>query len=449
MSNVIPYGHSNGFTYRDYYDAAKAGYAFGRKHGPRIKKLYNNVKESLNKPPFFYPPSKNNSNTMPKRSSTRVMQPAVRPGAIRSSGGLVIGSKRGRSSFRESVLNALYPPVSFNSKWNFQMDCHSGRVSAISIPILTRPLRQPMIAQLNNALTTDNGSTFPDPTINTGVLGHLSNRVVIKNYVSNLRFYNSSEQVARCRLVWYKPRVDIQEFLNLNAVGDIPPDPINLTMYASTLMTPPTVGLAVPAVAGDGLTFTSSNTPAGTGWYINYNHAGNAVVYSATASTFLASTNTVGNNAINNVAQLDPTLTPSSGQVRMFTSQYYNVLKTENFTIAPGNQFNTKLSIKNRAIMGSTLVDLENFYYKDSTVIGVLYVMGQMVFTESDSNNTISTGSAQISVLREDNCTMGLIRKKAKFRLNLTNPYVNMGIAEQSIINVQTDAVDNTAAQDA
>ena len=377
-----------------------------------------------------------------RHNRVKTMTPAAPSGAIRYSRGLSIGSRRSRTSFKEAVMNTIYPPLNFNSKWNFQMECQSGRVSAISIPVLTKPLRNPLINCMYKALTTDTSTV--DPTMATLTLGNLINRVVIKNYVTNLRMYNSSEQTSRCRLVWYKPRVDMEETLNLESGGGIPSSPINLTMYASTFMVEPVANQLVNPVAGDGLKFDGVYSipyvNTGQNFYINYDHAGNPVVMNYAIPT---DPQTTGNNTANDVAWLDPSLTPSSGQVRTFTSQYYSVLKTEDFTLAPGNQYNTKLVIKNKRIMSSNAVLADTFYYKDSTVIGVLYVLGQVVFSDVTSNNTITTGSPQISVLREDTCTMGLVRKQLISRINVTNPYIKLVDTQQGIVNIQTDTVDN------
>ena len=357
----------------------------------------------------------------------KTMLPAAPSGNAKFSRGLVIGKRARKVSFQEKVYNTLYPPLQFNSKWNFTMNCSGGRMSAISIPILTKPLQRPMFDQLYRSLTTDTATA--DITTGTGL--QLQQKVVISNYISRLTFYNSSEQSSRCRLVWYKPNDNLEENTYVSHPSTaIPSTPINMLMWASTVSAAPLSAAGFVPSVGDGLTFTGVTVP-GSDYFANYDHSGNPIV----------GTSTVGNNNSLQVARLDPTLNPGSPQVRQFIRRYYTELKTEDFMLAPGNEFSTSLTLRNRALIRGA-VETDVYYYKDSTVIGVLYVLGQTVFSDVSTDYSVSTGSSQISIMRQDTCTMGVSQKKSIHRINLTKPFEIIADGSQGIINVESDVID-------
>jgi len=360
-----------------------------------------------------------------KRKSFGKMRPAVSPTTIKRSTGLVIGRPK-KLSVTQKFAKMANPPVQFNSKWAFQMDCDSARVSAIEIPILTQPLLAPIQAQLFTNMVSD--TTAPDPTMvaqaNTASAQY---SLMIENYKSKISCYNSSTNTLRARVVWYKPARDLDgEYKNL---GPNTNSPINQLMIASTQAQPilTTTGLAV----GEGLVFDSL-TP-GSNFQANYAHGGQQVT----------GVSTTGPMSGNVVALLDPSLVPGSPQVRSQFRNCWQTLKTEEFVLEPGGQFNTSLTLKNR-VVSSMFDDTDYTYKKKCTVFGVVYVLGQMVFNDVANNVTVSTGSSQLSFLREDTCTARALITKRTVRVNLTNPYVIISDADQGIINVQTNTEDTS-----
>ena len=451
--------------FQDFYDGAQlAGETidFYNKYSPYVKKAYNYVK--ANQQSFMSqvrkPLSQNNSKKMTlrsKRTINSIMQPS---GArMRGSRGLTIG-KRKRASLRDKVMAITNPSQKFNSKWTFQADSSSGKVGAISIPILTKPLLDPIWLQLFSNVQTDNGGLAGlDPTMVTSQTPAFTNqyRVIISNYVSTYKFYNSSSNTCRCRLVWYKPKNDSPSSLNpTNTLGvPIPNNPINLTMWASTVNDPWYVGATgnpfggnsyvAPNSVGDGCVFQQATSAVGTSWTDNYDHAGWPV--SGTIDTTLSSPNNV-------VAMLDPRLVPGSPQVKSVVNRYWTTLKSEEFTLEPGHQFNTSLRMKNR-IHKRASDNVDMYCYKDNTVIGVLYMLGQIVFAQTSAEITpspiasvITTGSTQISCIREDTCSMRPDVRRVTRRLNLTKPLQLLDGAEQAIINTETGKMEFTFDQD-
>lgn len=366
------------------------------------------------------------------RTITRTMQPSLGSAKMRSSPGLVVGNFR-KSTPRERLMSLLNPPAKFDSKWTFQMEATSGRVTAVTIPVLNRTLMNPIYQQLFTNLTTDTAAQ--DPTL--VLSGFFANqyKLNVYKYLSTMKFYNSSTNTARCRLVWYKPKYDFEALLPItgNAVVS---DPLCTTMFASTI-NPPLLFPVVAPLVGDGITFDNS-TP-GSNYQVSYDHAGWPMT---------GPTTTVSSSA-NTIANLDPTLIPGSPEVRAFVSRYWTTLKSEEFTIEPGNQYNTSLRLRNRIIKKNTLVNPDLYYFKDSSVVGVLYVLGQMVFSNAPLDNTITTGSTQISCIREDTCMVKVDTQRSTRRINLTNPLRVLPDSAQGIINTESDDVDVTYDDDA
>jgi len=349
---------------------------------------------------------------------------------IKSSPGLRIG-KSIRLTKAQQITKIMNPPAIFNSKWVWQMDCDSGRVSAAQIPIMTQSLAKPIYDQVYTNLTTDN---TVDPTMATSgaVIRGDNYQTLIENYRSDIRFYNSSTNTMRVRIVWYKPARDMDA--EYEAFGANTNEPVNLLMLASNASQP--AFNSITPVVGNGMVF--DNTTAGSNYTTNYNHAGQP----------LTGTSTTGSSATNNVAQLDPSLVPGSVQVKRIFSHFWRTLKQEEFQLEPGNQYNTSVTMKNR-IVRSQFDDTDVIYRRDSTIIGVVYVLGQIVFSDVAANYSISTGSSQLSIMREDTCIARPLSTKSPVRVNLTNPFQQLSDADQGIINTESGTLNTVYAEDA
>jgi len=414
-----------------YYAAAGAA-------GVASYNLYKSYRASQNNSS-----TNNSSTTAPPRQRTRapmgrnstrlrtrhlpmgVMQPTLPSGKIRSGPGLRIG-KHLRETPRMKISAIMNPPTRFDSKWTFQAECQSGRVSAFSIPVMTQTLQTPMFSQIWSNLTSDVAGAYNPSMAAPGSTNAIQYKTLIKDYRSTLKFYNSSTNTARCRLVWYKPARDMDSVYDLYGANSF--DPINMLMIASNnsnAISPPY------SLVDSGIQFTSTDYNA------NYNHAGSN----------LTGPTTTQSNTNNVVAFLDPSLVPGSPQVRSQFSHFWTTLKSEDFTLEPGNQYNTSLTMRNRIIQKG-YEESEIMYRRDSTVIGVVYVLGQIVFADIVGNNTISTGSTQISVIREDTCSVRPLITKRIVRMNLTSPFIRLSTADQAIINTTDNQVDDTYGED-
>lgn len=348
---------------------------------------------------------------------------------IKSSPGLKIG-KSVRLTKAQQIQKIMNPPSIFNSKWTFQMDCDSGRVSAAQVPIMTQPLAKPIYDQVFSNLTTDNVSNVYMSSAGTP---RAENYVtLIENYRSDLRLYNSSTNTMRIRIVWYKPARDMDAVYESNGANSN--EPISVLMQASNNAQPSFS--SVTPVVGNGILF--DQVTSGSNWNANYDHAGQT----------MSGTTTTASNAENKVALLDPSLVPGSIEVRRRFNSFWKTLKSEEVQLEPGNQFNTSVTMKNRFIR-SQFDDTDVVYRKDSTIIGVIYVLGQMVFNDVAANYSISTGSSQLSIMREDTCTARALIIKSTLRVNLTNPFQIIADADQGIINTESGVRNTVYEEDA
>lgn len=362
-----------------------------------------------------------------RRSRNTPMVAAAPPAEIHYSPGLTLGTYK-PMSFAQKVLAVARPPITTNAKWTFQMDCVSGRVSGAQIPILTQDLLAPILGQFFLNALTDTGFQ-PGDVAQTGPTTNQYN-MQISSYHSKLRFYNSSTNTLRARIVWYRPKRDLDS--QYETFGANTYDPLNMLMLASNVAEE---GGPFSATSQSGVKFTAAEYNA------DYNHAGWPITGTATTSS---------HHAVNTVAQLDPSLVPGSAQVKRMFSNFWETLKAQDFTLSPGHQFNTSVTLKNR-IVSNMYDDMDIKFRRKCCIVGVVYVIGQMVFsdlTNISGSSAITTGSSQLSVMREDSCTMRPQTIKRTVRCNLTNQFVQLASSEQGIINTETDDIDITYNED-
>jgi len=356
------------------------------------------------------------------------LMPAGTSATIKKSGGVRIGKPR-RSTFREKVMSVSYPPVNFNSKWTFQMDCGGGIVTAASVPILTKELLDPIVAQVYGNLVSDNGAVTSLPTM--GANDNVDSQqysIMIHQYRSQLQMYNSSTNTLRGRIVWYKPVKDLDG--QYESFGPHTHSPINTLMLASNQAQTDNQPLNTGGTLFDTVTATAN-------YQANYHHAGWP----------LTGANTTAGQNINTVAHLDPALVPGSPQVKRFFNAFWRTLKSEEFVLEPGNQFNTSVTMMGKMV-SNLYDDADMIHRKACTVIGVIYIIGQMVFSELSTDGTISTGSSQLSVMRQDTCKVQPRFLKKESRFNLSNPYLAISQANQAKINDESGELQDVYVQD-
>jgi hypothetical protein len=373
-----------------------------------------------------------------RRNRRRRFNMMAAPSSAKISNSSVTIGKTIKLSKLQKLNNILYPPLICNMKWTFQMDCDSGRVSAAQIPYLTEPLARPLFNQLFVNLLTDTSTQIP-PTMQINVplnsVGTPNNRateysVIIERYTSKLTFYNSSTNTLRARVVWYRPKRDLDA--QYGTFGAHTHNPLNLLLIASTNSLPVT-----PALPGTspGLQFSAAD------WNNDFNHAGHPYALNVNGTT----TNSVANNT---TALLDTSLVPGSPQVRQMMNHFWGEVKANEFTLEPGNQHNISVVLKNQVVK-NFFDDADVIHRKGMTLIAVVYVLGQVVFATADGNTTVTTGSSQLSCMREDTCQLRRHVTKSTHRLNLTDNFVTLADNLQGIVNTKTDGIDLTYGEDA
>ena len=358
----------------------------------------------------------------------RAMTPAGSAATIKKSPGLRIGKPR-KATFREKVMSVSYPPVNFNSKWTFQMDNQPGVVTAASIPILTKELLDPLVGQLYGNLVSDAAAVSQLPTMGgNDNVDSQQYSIMIHQYRSDLKFYNSSTNTLRARIVWYQPAKDMDG--QYESFGAHTHSPINTLMLGSNQAQPDNGSYNTGGTLFDTVT-------AGSNYQANYHHAGWP----------LTGANTTAGQNINVVALLDPSLVPGSPQVRRFFNAHWKTLKSEEFVLEPGQQFDTHVTLMGKMV-SNLYDDADMIHRKACTIIGVVYVIGQMVFSDLATDGTISTGSSQLSVMRQDTCKVQPRFTKKEARMNMTNPYLGIASTNQGKINDETGELQDVYAQD-
>jgi len=374
--------------------------------GGVIKRAYNNYKARQTK-------ARNAINARARKNFASRMEASDN---ITTAKAVVIGKQRPRT-FAEKVSAVDRPPLVFKRNYQFSAESQSGRKGWFSMNV-----NQMLSDDLQTDITGYKSSQYTDT-------GTADNSVAPNAFTDNARFYidshkefikmvNSSSVACTGKIHLFVHKRDTD-----NAYDSAPINPINLMMYYSnasrSLLT---TGLGNEATVGNGFAF---NTTAGS----STSYAG---VYNMPGSSL---------NATGVTASTDPTLSPMSPQIRDRVGFWFRKVSTSDFSLKPGQQFNSSFVFnldKNKIMREQS---------EFSHIAGISYnivveFQGQIVgdSTVTTGDNVISTGSCQLSVIRENQRILGIENKlKSKIVLQ-TPPLTQIGIANQVIINPDTGA---------
>jgi len=329
---------------------------------------------------------------------------------------VVIGKQRPRT-FAEKVSAVDRPPLVFKRNYQFSAECASGRKGWFSMNV-----NQMLADDLQTDITGYKSTMYTDTvTADNTVSGNAftdNARFYIDSHKEFIKMVNSSSNSITGKIHLFVHRRDTD-----NAYDAAPISPINLMMYysnnARSLLTS---GLGGEQTVGNGFAF---NTTAGT--VTNY------------AGTFNMPGSSI--NPAGVTASTDPTLSPMSPQVKDRVGFWFRKISTSDFSLKPGQQFNSSFVFnldKNKIMREQS---------EFSHIAGISYnivveFQGQIVgdSTVTTGDNVISTGSCQLSVIRENQRILGIENKlKSKIVLQ-TAPLTQIGIANQVIINSDTGA---------
>jgi len=325
---------------------------------------------------------------------------------------VVIGTQR-VPSFAEKVSAVDRPPLVFKRNYQFSSECASGRKGWFSMNV-----NQMLADDLQTDITGYKSAMFTDTvTADNTVAGNSFSdnaRFYIDSHKEFIKMVNSSSNSITGKITLWCHKRDTD-----NAYDSAPINPINLMMYysnnARSLLTS---GLGGEQTVGNGFAF---NTTAGS----VSNYTG---VYNMPGSSI---------NATGVTASTDPSLSPTSPQIKDRVSFWFRkVGNSTTFSLKPGQQINSSFifNLDKNKIMR----EQQEF----SHIAGISYnivvefeggIVGDSTATTGD--NVISTGSCQLSVVRENQRILGMENKiKSKIVLQ-TAPLTQIAIANQVIIN--------------
>lgn len=337
---------------------------------------------------------------------------------------MTIGKQR-VLSFQEKVARTVKPPLLFKRNYQFNVECTSGRkcyfeylfnimnTSDLSLDMNTYKL----------SLTTNTASA--DPTVAAGTAND-GTQFYVDSLRENIRMINSSSNSlkGKCHLIAYKRDSD-----NNYAGSGTPISPPNLMAYFST-----NGGLSV-LTAGAGAEATVGN-----GWAFNTSTAG---------SNYTAPINMPGCSLHPTAVglQTDPQLNLFSPHIKSRMAFFFRNVKTTEFSLKPGQEFDQRLAFN----------DLRKIHREEQEFIhlqGITYSLvvefqGQIVGDSGETSGLITSGSCQLSCIRESTRTLGLVNPLRSQVLLQTAPLSIIPLNVQQIINPDTGVVDIGVDQDA
>jgi len=324
-----------------------------------------------------------------------------------------IGKQR-TISFAEKVARVERPPLIFKRQFAFSAECVSGKKGWFSMEINSFN---------NNDVLTDITSYKTQYTTDTNV----SNPQVLGNsvqdfaqfYIDNLRekiqMINSSSNSITGKIHLYAHKRDNDNTYQ----GATPITPINMMLLSSTNALPLNV-VGQETTIGNGWAFgiTAGNT--------NYNGVYNMPGSSINSTGFTAST--------------DLQLSPSSPHVKERFDFWFKKVSTSSFSLKPGQQFNSSYVFNDLPVIHRDQVEF--VHVAGTSYSLVVEFMAGIVGDSTALSSAVSTGTGQLSVIREYTRMLGLNNPNKSKIVMVTAPLATIADATQQIINADTGVLD-------
>lgn len=348
--------------------------------------------------------------------------------------GLTIGKFR-KPSMQEKIRDATEEPILFRQTHAYKVNADSGRMNWFYSASLTGPTLMNFVNKTKDSSTDANtaNTVIPDPTVAVGTLGvpQQFHKYLIKYNSVAYQLMNSSTNSLQGVVMWCKPK---RELPSVFPGTTVPSRPCNMFAMA--------VNSAIPTqnVYNSG-SYTQSGATSGfitSSLTIDYNRAGN------TGTT---------NNTADNVLELDVGLRPGSSVCSNLFGYYFDVVKSTDFDLSPGQQAEFWLKQFDAPVLDFQATQFDSI--PNVTYYCMIGFKGQMVGSNATTGDTtvVSTGSAQLSIIETHKTIMKPSLTRAPKIWNFINdagetaPAGILGQiadANQEIINDETDGVDNT-----
>lgn len=332
--------------------------------------------------------------------------------------------KAKKLSFEEKVARVARPPMLFKRNYQFNTEVSSGRKAwfYFDFNTMTTPDLFGDINTYKTSLTTN--TTVPNPEYNTQADWD-SSRFYVDSLRETIRMINSSSNSlkGKCHLIAYKRDCDN----NYQGTGT-PTAPVNLMAYFSSL------GGVSNMVAGN-LAGTVGN-----GWSFN-----NATAGSRYDGTYHMPGSSLHPTAV--ALQTDPQLGLFAPHIKDRMNFFFRNVKTTEFSLKPGQEFDQKLAFNDLRKIHRE--EQEFVHLQGITYTLVVEFMGQIVGDSGETAGLITSGSAQLSCIRESTRTLGIVNPLRSQVILITAPLSIIPLNVQQIINPDTGVADIGVDQDA
>ncbi len=348
--------------------------------------------------------------------------------------GLSIGKAKPKS-LKEKLNEELNKTLYFRQTHAYKINGDSGRMNWFQSASLTGATLLNMVNKVKDS-ETDTGTANPiiaDPTVAVG-----SNGVPQQFYKYDVDYnsvgyqlMNSSTNSLQGVIMWVKPK---RELTSVFPGTTVPVRPVNIfAMSVNSAI--PTQNVYNPT------NYTQSAVTAG---FITSNLALDYVRGGNTGTT---------NNTGDNVLELDVGLKPSSSCVSNIFDYYFDIVKSTDFDLSPGQQSEFWLKQYDCSILDFQALQYDSI--PGVTMYCMIGIKGQMVGTSATTGdvNLISTGSCQLSIIETHKTIIKAHNVKAPKIWNFINDgtesapagiLAQIADASQEIINDETDGIDAT-----
>jgi len=325
---------------------------------------------------------------------------------------IIIG-KSHKQSFQEKVASTIRPPLTFKRNYQFSAECGSGRKAFFAMNINTMDSNDLLtdITTYKSALTTDTG------TADGQIAGNAFNdnaQFYVESHREVIKMVNSSSNTVIGKIHLFQHKRDTDSAYDGAGIN-----PINLMMYYTANSTSSNV---VPVGGVTGFAFTNT-AGSSTGYQTVFNMPGSSL-----------------NVAQTQCASTDTTLTPMSNFIAERMSFWFKKLSTIEFNLKPGQQFNSSyiLNLDNNKIHR----ELQKFVHLAKISYSLVVEFQAGIVGDSTVANVISTGTGQLSVIRENQRILGLENKLRRKIMLQTAQLTDIANANQQIINSDTGVID-------
>jgi len=355
---------------------------------------------------------------------------------------IVVGTPK-KLTFEEKVRRITNVPNIIKRVWNFTAEVTSGKKAFFQLPFNNNT--SGLTYDINNlkaSYTSNTGSS--DATVNGNSTSDMAKFFI--DYCSNkLQFVNSSSNSVYGKIHFIGVKQNTAATYDNASFGDtIPLTPINMSMFYSTNGTV-NQNQGFEGIVGNGYRFHNNTAGSSTAltWALNAQDGNNYSAPYSMPGSALHST------AIAALTDTDYNLFGTNFKESL--TYYFRPMQSIPFSLKPGQQIN-------QSVIFNDLPYIHRETYQYEFLRGITYWMVvefQAGVVGDSASSNVTTGSGQISVIREEKRVMGLHnpRKSQLVMPNQTSSgnstlLTSLALANQVTINPDSGVQDTGAEID-